>query len=277
MKFTLQKTSWLAIVCLLINSSCKQMFDYIPEMKTFSQTANKYQINKIEFSINDQNYWGSERVTYFNTKGEPSKTTAKYPSTGNSHQAFVYNSKGYLTQLITHFGDTPSPVDLSSQAGNNNFVVHLYTNNNWGKIVVDSFFYAGGAPVHEPDLGSYLQTVTKYYYDSFSRIIRKESTFIPTFGGSPNPTDVTTYTYGANGNLLGNIYDNRLSVNRLSNVLMFINEDYSMNNKLNNGPYNPDNSYAYNSHGMASTILGFSLLAYETMMPGASYISYIKK
>lgn len=252
----------------------------------------KCTIEEVRF-IADSTYYASsgtyDRTLYFNNKGEPTKLAVDNPSTGNAPQLFVYNNKGWFTQWIYYFGNSPSDLDAPVQV-NNIFTAHLYEHDAKGNIVKDSFFISMGTPIHSH---YYKGNTTTYTYDYKGRIIAtrlhdewtpgsvtKEYYYYNTVG---NLETVATYDSSSFGEMLrGNsyyTYDNKPSVIATSKTLMFLNRNYSKNNTLsvssdpNVYPLSETYTVQYNAQGLLvkksqtlSPVEGYSI--------GTSFVKY---
>jgi hypothetical protein len=243
---------------LAVSISCKKLQDEI----NHNPALNHCKITSISYTpdadavSND----GTTRVTSFNAAGEPVKSIPSSYRTGNEDYAFQYDAKGNLKYWIgfyDFFGTgEPSPIGGPSGPGTNANLetIHSYTHDSKDNIVTDTFYYAGYGPPY------ILQSITYYSYDSYNRLT--ESKQVGYFGGSedPSPT-ITKFDYDNQGNLKGFAYDNKLNFKRLSKVLMFITQDYSVNNRLADSTplaY----TYTYNKYNVPTKISGASLFGF---------------
>lgn len=238
------------VVCL--QSSCKKWRDLLDPDPVLSPC----QIKQIQFVADSTDSYSSNfnRIIYFNEKGEPVKSIPKSPSTANFQQYFLYNDKGWLTTL--------------NAVG----TYHFYGHDAEGNIVTDTIYYNSGP---SDSLGTprlYYRGITHYYYDAFNRMRRKIDSTI--YSGIWE----TKYEYGADGNLKGYTYDNKLSYRRLSKVIMFLTEDYSINNRTSTTKDNlRPNTYEYNRFHLPSKIIGVLPVPendFQRDLSGTSVVEY---
>jgi hypothetical protein len=238
---------------LFVHTSCKRLLETEKNTPAF----DKYKIAQIKYTSDSMPYTEAgeyDKMFYFNSAGEPLKAIAKNLQTGNSNQAFTYDAKGRLSSLVLFFGDEASSLYAAPQF-NNTFVAHLYSHDPSGNIAADTFYITDGLPIGG---GGFLYSVTNFYYDSYSRLI--SSVEKDKYGNISE----NKYQYDANGNLKGYTYDNTLNVKRLSNVMMFLNKDYSLNNRLKSSADSSESySYTYNGNKLPVKIKGLPMMPSE--------------
>jgi hypothetical protein len=184
------------------------------------------QIVQINYSLGSSN--DVLQFTY-NSLGDPvSITRVAGGHTGYPNYSFKYDEKNRLTDFIGPYsGNTTAEY------------WHKYFYDAPGNIILDSAYIFPKIAYGFPE-NAYMRQLTYYTYDSKGRII-KDSTV---FSGISSAT-VHTYAYDANGNKTGNMYDDKININRTNKIWMFLNKDYSVNN-----PFTAD---SYTSSGLPSS------------------------
>ncbi|HTF81062.1 MAG TPA: hypothetical protein VL947_05040, partial [Cytophagales bacterium] len=175
--------------------------------------------------------------------------------------AYTYHSNGQLKERVLFFGETP---DSYYAEHNNIFILYTYAYDAKGRIASDTNHYIGGLAI---DSNRSIQSYTEYTYDDKNRIVSEKIVF-PRW----NFSQVNTYEYGADGNLVGGVYDKNVNPLRLSKVLAFIAKDYSVNNRTGD-----DLTYEYNKYKLPVKITGSSNVLAGHYGAGTFNITYIKK
>lgn len=162
----------------------------------------------------------------YNHKGNPTAVNFNFVSTGRPNLLFRYNNKGWLTDYIAPYTN-----------GHYEYWAH-YTHDNKGRIIADSSFTFGTIPNGQPMPDASIRGATVYEYDSYDRIKKVTRTY-------PIYTEANEYIYNAAGNMEiqkryidGHFsgadtfhYDNKVNVRRTNRIWMFIDRDYSKNNR----------------------------------------------
>jgi len=239
-----------SFICLLSFVSCQK------EIKTNNQTeldskanhGNKAfkhcDIDSIAFVFIVNTF---SRFKY-NDHGDPLTITPQYVGTGRPLQEFRYDKKHRLTDYI----------GLYNGGGFEFWYQYSYDKHN--RIARDTYYVFGPYGVR-PTTASYI-TAADYLYDSQDRIIKITRTLIKPSG----PGQFTNeYSYDSEGNLImeGAVYDNKVNIHRTNKIWMFIDRDYSMNNRL------PVSSY--NSFGLPTSYPSWFVFAYTPMEQGTIF------
>lgn len=243
---TLNKTFLFASLILMggLHFSCKKLQDEL----NHNPNLKKSKIASITFALDDDGYsdiGNYDKTTYFNAQGEPIKTIAANPTTGNSHQTFIYDKKGRLSKFVLYFGDEPAPNTMPLYY--NVFFVHSYSHDNNGNIVTDTSINFNG----QSGKGQ-LYGITNYKYDGYGRMT--QSYWHSKFGTEYDV--LKNYQYDVNGNAKGYSYDDKPNFCSLSKVMAFLNRNYSLNNAIKTDPFvegDPICSYTYGKYKLASS------------------------
>jgi hypothetical protein len=228
----MKKIYILLVIEATLWTSCQKADEYLkddaskPNYLKGSSLENKPNAEVSECKIRQVSYQIATRndvlqFTY-NSSGNP--VTIKRllgAHTGYPNFVFKYNEKDMMTELIGTY-ETNTVAEFW----------HKYFYDNKDNIVVDSAYIFPRIENGFPE-NSYIQQATYFTYDNKRRII-KDST---AFSGSTPPV-VHTYTYDADGNKTGSIYDDKININRTNKIWMFLNKDYSINNPFKADSYN---------------------------------------
>lgn len=229
----MKKISTYLLLCsvVFLFNSCKKWEDFLHH----HPVSLPCQIKQVQF-VADPSLYGdyNNRVIYFNTNGEPESSIPAQISTGVIAQHFYYNGKGWLSKL-----------DVGEK-------MHFYAHDAFGNIIADTLYNNLG-PIDSLGTPSlYYYSTSVYQYDVSKRITKKVTT--TRFG----EVSERVYEYGSDGNLRGYTYDSQLSFKRLSKVIMFLTEDYSVNNRIasTTDAYPIVSSYEYNAFHLPSKVKG---------------------
>jgi hypothetical protein len=158
-----------------------------------------------------------------------------------SNYRFTYDNRHRLVESIAFEPDTLQP------GVNKTFWRHkyFYDNPGNGNVTRDSTYYISCA-------GCDFRSLTYYLYDRFDRIIKDS-----TFGPEVLEPFVNIYTYDGKGNRSSwkwdshtgstytttyTTYDDKTNILRTNKIWMFLERDYSVNNRFN--------AVSYNSRGL---------------------------
>ncbi len=184
------------------------------------------EISKMTFSNSEDQFVYT--FTY-NKQGQPlSVISNKRGTYGALHYYFRYDKKHQLTDVIEAFRIEEGQYLYNTW--------QRFQYNTKGLIVSDSTFYFGlGGAFPEETFTNGFWT-TQYTYDKQTRLIKVTRTDF----GAPGETfeTIDTYAYNNNGNLDGYTFDNKVNINRTNAIWMFLNRDYSLNNKIKAQTYN---------------------------------------
>jgi len=226
--------TFLVTIATFYITGCKKLYDQVH--KDPAQEFKYCDITK--FKIWFEGSYNEFTVTY-NNKKQPKDVVGINPSHNPSFdQHFRYDKKGRLTDWISNYpGDTEVYI----------WETFYYISPTQ---VLDSSFAPYGLHVsyisdpHHP-YGFNGPTRSRIFdLDAYGRIIKI------------TPTDnsyVINFTYNADGNLTTyQSYDNGVGVMRTNEIWMFINNDYSINNNIDNR-YGT-NVFTYNSYMLPTSI-----------------------
>lgn len=158
----------------------------------------------------------------YNSLGDPVSITRTLGAhTGRPNYIFKYDEKKRLTDFIGIY--------------NNNTAEfwHRYFYDSRGNIILDSAYIFPQTKNGFPE-NAFSRQLTYYTYDNKQRII-KDSTV---FSSSISPI-VKIHAYNSDENRIGEIYDDKININRTNKIWMFLNREYSVNNPYNANGYNP--------------------------------------
>ena len=248
-------TTIYLIAGIAILSSCRKIEDVL-EKKTYDKCV----LSTISFSpdTNAEQYSSElNRVLYFNSVGEPTKSIPQNDFTGNSNFAFTYDAQGNLKYFFEYYifdfipSTDPYPSNPPYQNVLNNIqAYHSYGHNSKGQITSDTAYLLFTTPRVR------LTSVTNYEYDVVGRMTAAIRLPYNTDGTIDSlGLNKTEYKYDGQGNLIGHgPYDNETSWKSKSKVLQFILRDYSVNNPLTTS--NQVISYEYNTKHLPASATG---------------------
>lgn len=211
-------------------------------------------IKRLTYAIPFGEFGTATTVFYYNKWGNPDSITSNFSSTGHPYRHyFRYDQQRRLKEYLSVYA--------------NGFFQQYsrYEYDNKNRIIADSS-YAFGQVIN----GQIIPTVNisyhfrhLYYYDAYDRMIRVEY-FV---GGNTAPY-LFNYAFNAQGNVSDpdgsfGAYDNKANINRTHKIWMFLNRDYSINNRVY-GTLPP--AADYNKYGLpvklpnSTNFLGLSLL-----------------
>ena len=155
---------------------------------------------------------------YYNKWGNPDSVILNPGQGENPNLYFIYNNKKQLIELReAYFPGFP--------------------------ILLHRFGYTRGVITTDSGVSNYTQIpfhhITYFEYDQHGRI--SKSTFIPE-GTPPEYASIITYKYDAEGNLIRPnqtlTYDNKINLQQLHPIWLFLARDYSVNNPVTAIHYN---------------------------------------
>ena len=253
------RTVPITALVLLLLSGCEKAVDYLKANPTAVYSPCKI----IQFNYQKSFLIGGTdtvRFTY-NAAGDPVTALRVHPSTGEPNWFFRYDAHGRFTDLIGRYGTTDNGFTESW---------NRYFYDGHGRIIKDSAYFFPNEVNGQPTIDSIYRTsveIALYEYDPKDRVSKE--TFI-----DKGFTLVSTYTYDTRGNRQTPIvvetsptggapiasltvghgipaqatYDNMINYHRTSNIWMFIDKDYSVNNPLTA-------AYDYNSYDLPVSII----------------------
>ena len=203
-----------AIVLLLtvsFFSSCYKIYDYVKQ-----HPGSEVAVCRVKYLVD-----GPDTVAiHYNAAGDPIDMVKNHQnSIWQSDRVFRYDNKQRLTDYI-----------WATKGSNYRLIWHRYGYPK-KSIVTDSLFTYisdGSGPNPPKENFSYLSVDS---LDEQGRIVK-----IANYPGGSSGVYINTFKYNAKGNLdiQYAVYDNKLSILHTNKVWMFLNNDYSVNNRLNN-------------------------------------------
>ncbi|HEY6954976.1 MAG TPA: hypothetical protein VI385_07010, partial [Flavisolibacter sp.] len=194
------------------------------------------------------NFGAVDTIVFTYTSWGDPLTVTKFPKPffmsgyKGSNYSFTYDKKHRLIELIAFETDSTHP-SVPEIILRKKF---FYDNPGNGNVTRDSTYYM-------PTMGHHnFRSLTYYFYDKYDRIFKDS-----TFGPEVLTPLVYSYSYDANGNrtsiksdnhagnvytITYSIYDNNTSILRTNKIWMFLERDYSVNNRFN--------AVSYNSRGL---------------------------
>ena len=206
----MKKYSALILGGLLL-CGCEKIRDYVEEHP--SAEMRLCMIKSI--SVVDQ-FGRADSFTFtYNEQGNPVSIIRPVAGTGFPNYIFKYDTWQRLTDFIGMY-----------TSGNAAEFWHKYFYDNKGRIVIDSVYTL--CVLSNDSIASYYWSYRILYdYDSQNRIIRAV--------GEPYQDQ---FSYGADGNRAGGIYDQKVHFRRTNKIWMFLDKDYSRNNPFTAVSYN---------------------------------------
>ncbi len=156
---------------------------------------------------------------FYNILGDPIKAIRPEPRTGAPNFLFRYKN-GRLSEFIGVY---------SNGIATENW--HRYSYDADGRVTVDSVYIFADMVNEYPSnpLDSYVVT---FIYDNKKRIIQVKNTY------SDGSTYIQDYQYNVDGNRVGVTYGQGVSFRRSNKIWMFLDRDYSVNDRAGSGNYN---------------------------------------
>jgi hypothetical protein len=210
----------LIALTVIVLSSCQKNDELLQEQRNprapLKQTC---QILQISYPVGT----GNDVLQFtYNSLGDPvSGSRLLGGHTGYPNFEFKYDEKNRLTDFI-------GPYDSHTIAE----TWHKYFYDGQGNIVLDSAYIFPRIVNGFPE-NAFSSQLTFYTYDNKDRIIKDSTVF-----SYRSPAVVHTYAYDAKGNKQGSTYDDKINVNRTHKIWMFLNRDYSVNNRFKANVYN---------------------------------------
>ena len=158
---------------------------------------------------------------------------------GDDNLFFKYDKTNRLTDFIIAYANTAAD-------GGDQWHRYSYDPHNTTRIIADTDYIS-----YETDNGKitsyYGIELTTFEYDAQERISKTTEIVM---ADAIDDTIVTAYTYDSHGNLeaSGAVYDNKVNVHRTNKIWMFVDNNYSVNNPVDNG------TYTYNQGDLPLTI-----------------------
>lgn len=205
-----------ALISLAVTTlSCKKVLDKL--YKDPLATLDACYINQITTADDGRIY----DFTY-NKKGNPVSVLNNNVGTGYPNYFFRYDKHHRLTDMIGVYT-------------NGNYERwHKYGYDHQNRIVKDTQ-YVFGVFGPAPDPASVFIIVHTYSYDSYQRLTGDNAIYL-------QPSDYSgftnTYNYDGDGNRIGGVYDNKVNLHRTNKIWMFVDKDYSLNNRIGASSYN---------------------------------------
>ena len=208
----------------IVIMGCKKVYDYV-DIHTDAD-IKICPIQQFIFSTPYSNYIDTLSFKY-NIWGNPLSVTRPDPRTGAPNYEFRYDKNGRLTNFIGVYSNK-----ITTEFW------HRYFYDGLGRIVTDSVYIF--ANIVNGELSNpYDSYVLLLNYDIKNRISKETRIW-------DGNTDIANYSYDANGNKFGSIYDQKTSFRRTNKIWMFLDRDYSLNNAFQ--------AITYNSFGLPTKI-----------------------
>jgi hypothetical protein len=214
-KNTLLKLLVLPMFALLLNSCKKFVDEFLNQPDLDMRFCN---IDKIQITGDYPDEWN---FTY-NMLGNPVSIVKDEVGTGNPNWYFTYDTESRLSQAVGMYT-------------NGNYEMwKRFKYNNKDQIIKDTTWIFGAVMGDQPDPNSWRIAESTYSYDAMGRITK----IVEKHLNGSDPDIVSNYTYNAQGNLTGYTYDGKTNISRTNRVWMFLNRDYSKNNRVAAVNYN---------------------------------------
>lgn len=219
-----------SFLLLLLTLGCKKIF----EIKEIHDKDKFCRVLTINSSSSTGPTGGPITAQFtYNKNGDPSMVLFSQVGTGRPNLIFRYDKYGRLSDYAGIYGVT---------SGGYEFWYHYQYQND--RIVSDSLFGFGNFNGTTFFPSTEFAATEQFQYDKYGRISQVVIEFPLVPGISPI---TTTYNYDNNGNLVPTDpanadYDNRVNIHRTSDVWMFVDRNYSVNN--------PVKAISYNASGL---------------------------
>lgn len=210
--------------CLLFVLSCNKILD-IKDLLNNHNNDKLCKVSKITSS-----FYGTAPnplISQFayNKKGNPISVSFNFVATGHPNLIFRYDRYGHLSDYA----------GIYSGAGYEFWFHYQYQGN---RIVSDSGYFFGRFSGDTLYPNPSRLVTEQYQYDNLGRISRVARQY-PNAAPPGVPDTFYFYFYDNNGNLTGSsAYDNKVNIHRASDVWMFVDRDYSVNNPIPATSYN---------------------------------------
>ena len=246
--YSRKRLGQLALMAFL-STGCQKIHDYVGE----HPGAEIRTCTIRQFIYHPLHSGDPDTLTFtYNATGDPVKVTRREPRTGAPNFQFKYKN-GKLAEFIGVYKDGQSTESWHRYSYSPNGLVSVDSVYNFAKIV-------GGLP--EDPIDSYAIT---FQYDNKGRIIHEKRTYPDgSFFGE-------SFQYNSDGNRVGAQYGQNVSIRRTNKIWMFLDRNYSINDRL--GSSNHNASYMPTSITLGSEDFDIFLQCYF----GKATIDYLCK
>lgn len=206
----------IVAVSVFLISGCQKIRDYVeahPDAEVKSCAITKF-IHRPPYS----DYIDTLTI-FYNILGDPIKAIRPEPVTGAPNFLFRYKN-GRLSEFIGVYSN-----GITTESW------HRYFYDADGRVAVDSV-YIFADMVNEDISNPFDSYVITFIYDNKNRIIQEKKTF------SDGSIVTQDFQYNADGNLVGFAYGQGISIRRSNKVWMFLDRNYSVNDRAGSGDYN---------------------------------------
>lgn len=199
----------IVLLSLTLFSSCYKIYDYVKQ-----HPGSEVDVCQVKYLVD-----GPDTVTvHYNAAGNPIDMVRNHLGTGSwqSDKVFRYDNKERLTDYI-----------WATKGSSYRLIWHRYSYPR-KSIVTDSLFaYINDGTAPNPPIQNF-NGLTIDSLDTEGRVVK---TISDPYGDAPF---ITNFVYNAQGNVVlpNSVYDNKLSILHTNKVWMFLNNDYSVNNRL---------------------------------------------
>jgi len=253
-KYKTQKTTIaLSFALAIIISGCQKIMDYIHLPGNGDAVLNICQIK----TITTDDEYGADYVFNYNKRGDLESIITNELQPGNANRFFIYDNKHRVSQLLFSHGatvDAEAPMDAW----------RVFEYNNLNQIIkVNTYRFGYNGPNGGIPSSFWTTEIATLQYDANNRVIASRDSIWDNgvFWANYN----YAFKYDERGNLIFSVqqfrsqntnyndtsrfnpsdYDNKISIRRTNKIWMFLEKNYSVNNRFK--------AETYNSYGLPLT------------------------
>lgn len=210
------KTTTCLLSTVMLFTGCQKVYDYVSSHP--DAEIRSCSIRQFIYSDRYSDYEDTITITY-NTAGNPVKGTRPDPRTGAPNLLFKYKN-GRLSDFIGVYSNGTSTEQW-----------HRYIYGAGDRVLIDSV-YVFAEMVHGMPSDPFYRYAITFIYDNKGRILQEKYVYPEGVGYEGN------YQYNSEGNRVGAAYGQKVSFRRSNKIWMFLDRDYSVNDRIGSSGHN---------------------------------------